>query len=70
MITCKSLEVTNQQGVMTGFCGCSQLYRAFQSLSAHCFGLMAHNFNVLVHSHLSHQFYFQLQQAAVFDKKA
>lgn len=47
----------------------SQLNGAFRYHVVYCFGFMACNFTVLLHSHCSHRHSFQLQQAVVFRKK-
>ncbi len=57
----------NPQGIIMHLY--SQLYRAFQRLSTHCFVFLASDFTVLVHSHRSHQPHFQTQQAAIFSEK-
>lgn len=47
----------------------SQLNGAFWYHVVYCFGFMACNFTVLLHSHCSHRHSFQLQQAVAFRKK-
>lgn len=48
-ISKKGQSVTNQQRTITQLVSFPQLYRAFQQLSAHCFGFIAYRFSVLVH---------------------
>ncbi len=47
---------------ITGLCSSSQLYRAFEPISAH-FGFTTHSFDALIHSQRSHQPYFQQGEA-------
>lgn len=67
--TVKGVAPTDKPTDIITNCSFPQLYKAFQRISAHCFGFTGCNFIVLVHSHRSHQYCFQEQQAAVFIEK-